>query len=226
MRQIFSIVVLLLFSTTCFGQTSDNKQLQIRISPLGLIDPVSSVIQLGLQKQLNKRLAISIDYGFKYLSFYDPMNRKDYKYSKSRAELKYFVKLKNKSSGTSVSPYLAVEGLFLPQKFRKEDEWIFRDHKNYKYEYSNINRQVLVANLKFGKEVWINNSFIFDKYIGIGVRKLTITQNAFGEVESIYDEPMDLPSGSSIDWHNGIYYRPNLLVGFKIGYVLNKKERE
>jgi len=55
---------------------------------------------------------------------------------------------------------------------------------------------------------------------------LTIIQNAFGEVESIYDEPVDLPSGSSIDWRNGIYYRPNLLVGFKIGYVLNKKERE
>jgi len=225
MRQIFPIAVLLLLSTTCFGQKSIDKQLQIRISPLSLIDPVTSVIQVGLQKQINKKLAASVDYGFKYLSFYDPYGRKNYQYSKSRVELKYFIKLKNKSSAALVSPYLAVEGLYLPQKFRKENEWIFKDQKSYKYEYSNINRQVWVYNLKFGKEYTIREKFIFDKYIGIGIRKLTITQNAFGEVESLYDEPVDMPSGSSIDWQDGIYYRPNFLLGFKVGYILNRKEQ-
>jgi len=148
------------------------------------------------------------------------MYRQNYRYSKSKIELKYFIALKRKKPDSEDFPYVAVEGFYFPQKYRKENEWILRDGTSFRYEYTNVNRQVLVASLKLGMESPLSKRWTIDNYIGLGIRKMIISQVAFGETEEPYYEPVDRIYTSSTDWKDGVYYRPHISLGFKLGYLI------
>jgi hypothetical protein len=109
--------IILLFASLCMGtkgycQHNPYKSLEVRIAPLNLFDPVTGVIQIGLQQRFNQRLALSLDYGLKFdrlSSTIFESERKDYRYYKGKAELKYFFKRGYKPL-TINSPYLSSRG--------------------------------------------------------------------------------------------------------------------
>lgn len=213
------LLLLLLMSKSAFSQ-SDNRHIRLHVAPLNLFDPVSGVLQVGIQKNFNQRIALSLDHGikldvFKYVR--DGTDREDYKYTKSKAELKYFIGLKSKDSSSTVFPYLSVEGMFFPQKYRKENSRIFREEGSFWYDYSNIKRTVWVASIKYGREKRYKRT-AFDFNMGIGVRRMSIEHQAFGLVKDLLE-----PRGyflPPIDTKEGVFYRPHVSLGFKVGYVI------
>jgi hypothetical protein len=212
---------LLLISSNAFCQSEEDdleiEKLRIHLAPLNAFDPVSGVLQLGIQKNLGQRIALSVDHGFKMrliTGMAGGDERKDYKYSKSKVELKYYLDVKNKPFWEKTFTYLSVEGMYFPQTYSKENDWIHRDDKSFIFESSAVQRRVLVGSLKFGKEVRYSK-VVIDKYIGIGMRQLTIKHQTIGEVEQLYDEEW-----GSLDHKEGVFNRIHISLGVKIGLPL------
>ncbi|MDO6391120.1 hypothetical protein Q4E40_13355 [Pontibacter sp. BT731] len=214
----FVLFFFLSISSSAFGQRAEEK-IRFHIAPLNFFDPVTGVLQIGVQKNLHQRFALSIDHGFKMQTFRNLVmdgesERKNYRYSKTKAELKYFVG----QPRSVASSYLSVEGMYFPQQYVKEKDQLVRNNISYRYEYSDITRTVWVTSLKYGVELKTNN-FVFDPFFGLGVRRLSIAHQPVGLVEYEYFEESDVWF-PPIDRKEGIFYRPHVSMGVKVGYII------
>lgn len=196
--------------------------LQVRLAPLNLADPWTGVIQVGVQKRFTERIAASLDYGLRcrVASRYRNQEREDYRYYKAKAELKYYLFLRRYNYTNFSHPYLAMQAFYFPQHYRKYNDWLVTPGKDYRYEYSDIDRIVSVASLLAGGEV-VRDQMVLDFYFGGGVRRINIRHHMTGAVESFYSEPADW-GGAFLDRWEGITYRPHLVLGFKVGYSFRK----
>lgn len=215
---LLTLLTLLVMCNSGFSQDAEEK-LRVHIAPFNSFDPVTSVLQVGVQKRLNQRFALSLDHGFKMQVFQrlitdGESRRKSYRYSKTKAELKYFVS----KDASFAFPYLAVEGMYFPQKYVKENDFIVRDKAYYRYDRSDVNRTVWVTSLKYGFEVKANN-FVFDQFFGLGVRRLSIAHEPVGMVEYEYFDETDVWF-PALDRNEGVFYRPHVSMGFKVGYII------
>lgn len=212
---LFSLLVL---SRSALGQSAEEK-IRFHFAPLNFFDPITGVLQIGAQKNLHPRWALSLDHGFKMQTFHKLImegesDRKNYRYSKTKAEVKYFVSKK----ATVALPYLSVEGMYFPQKYVKENDELILNNTYYRYEYSDIKRTVWVTSLKFGLEAKLNN-FVLDQFFGLGVRRLSIAHQPVGLVELAYFEETDVWF-PPLDRNEGVFYRPHVSMGFKVGYII------
>ena len=213
-----------LFVDHSYCQTGAAKGFQVRIAPLNLFDPVTGVAQIGVEKRFSSRIGASFDYGVKFnkLSFNArEYGRKDYRYSKYKAEIKYFFTTKNPNRSLRENLYLSIQAFYFPQHYRNENDWVVRNRESYHFDYSNISRKVAVASLLVGKEQ-VKGRFVFDYYCGIGIRKLTISHQPFNLVKSELPMAKEWINLTPIDRYEGHFYRPHIAEGVKIGYVLNK----
>ncbi|MCP2044073.1 hypothetical protein [Pontibacter sp. HSC-36F09] len=138
----FVLLFLLSVSSSAFSQGAEDK-IRFHIAPFNFFDPITGVLQIGVQKNLHQRLALSLDHGFKIQIFRNLVTdgeseRKNYRYSKTKAELKYFVG----KNASVTSSYLSMEGMYFPQKYVKENDYLMRNNTSYRYDYSDINRIV------------------------------------------------------------------------------------
>ena len=134
---------------------------QIRFSPLALIDPVSPVIQLGGQMLMKDHIAFSLEGGIRFSQIADKLYKREdpvfqrYRYGKIRTELKYLFKLKRNWFG--IGPYgrnyLGLENFLIPMRYRNSNDYIYLNNKPYRYEYSDIKKNILGSCLKSGREV-------------------------------------------------------------------------
>jgi hypothetical protein len=214
----FVLLLLLLISSQAYSQIEGDK-IRFHVVPYNFFDPVTGVLQVGVQKDLNQRFAISLDHGFKMQTFRNLITdgeseRKNYKYSKTKAELKYFVR-DHRSANSS---YISMEGMYFPQKYLKEKDYLIIDNIHYRYEYSHIDRTVWTASLKYGTEIRVKN-FVFDHFIGLGVRRLSIAHQPSDLIETQYHQEADI-SFPPIDRNEGVFYRPHVSMGLKVGYIL------
>lgn len=222
---VYSIIFIgSLFLEQSYSQTIPDKPLQLRIAPLNIIDPATGVIQVGVQKKFTSRWALSFDYGLRFnnLIFQDiKKERKEYRYSKSKAEIKYFFKSKTRYTSKGDDMYIALQGFYFPQQYRKDNSWLIRNRTSYQYSYSNISRNVAVASVLMGGE-HVRGRLITDYYVGLGIRKMTIRHQPVNMVARQRLESKEWVNITPVDHNEGIFYRPHYAIGFKIGYILNK----
>ena len=145
-------------------------------------------------------------------------SRIDHKYTKTKAELKYFIELEGRDTSATLFPYISVEGMYFPQHYMKVKDWIHGDRASYSYAFSNIKRTAWVASLKYGMEKRHKRT-VLDFYVGLGVRKIAVSHQATGVVEEEYYGPADLEF-QSIDRYEGTFYRPHVSLGVKLGYII------
>lgn len=227
----YFIFFFVLSNLTAHSQVSLPRPLnyQIKFSPLALIDPGSPVIQVGGQSLLQENLAASLELGIPYpglinaiLKHKGPLKDR-HQFFKVRTEFKYLFKLKRNWFG--IGPlgrnYLGFENFLIPMSYRDPNGYIYQDNKSYKYEYSDIKKNILGACFKFGREVPIGNSLILDNFCGIGVRRVKIKHKAVGLVEEVPYEEADFGSGFGSEREVGVFYRLHLAWGFKLGYIIN-----
>ncbi len=213
----FLLLILLLVGSSAFGQDTGEK-IRIHISPLNSFDPKTSVLQVGVQRNISQRFALSLDHGFKMQAFQKLIyegegDRQDYKYSKTKAELKYFLK----EPSLTVVPYLSTEGMYFPQKYVKENSNLIRNDIHYRYTSSKIDRTVWTASLKYGTEIKLNR-FVLEHFFGLGVRRISIAHQPVGLiVDEFYGESDVWPT---LDRKEGVFYRPHVSLGIKVGYML------
>lgn len=207
-----------------YCQNQHNGSLHVSIAPLNLFDPVTGVVQIGIEKRLSPRIGLSLDYGLKanQFSFYHLKNdRNNYKYYKAKAEVKYFIKVNSPEGSRASHPYISIQGFYFPQQYRKDSSWIVTNGKSYQYTYSNINRKVIAASILVGVQKRVKPRMILDYYAGFGVRRLMIKQQPVDAVEGYRSEPRDW-SPMIIDQYEGTFYRAHLAMGIKIGFLFTK----
>ena len=226
MKRVFhAMLICLFFTDDSYCQTDPARIFQVRIAPLNLFDPITGVVQVGVEKRFSSRIGASFDYGLKFnkLSISArEYGRKDYHYHKYKAEIKYFFKTKA-SSRWSIKEnlYLSIQAFYFPQHYRNENDWLVRNRKSYHFDYSNISRKVAVASILIGNEQ-ICGRFIFDVYCGVGIRKLAIKHQPFNLVANEMPMAKEWINLVPIDRYEGNFYRPHFANGVKLGYVLNK----
>lgn len=214
----FLLLTFLLMNSKAYSQPTEEK-VRLHIAPLNFLDPISGVLQVGVQKNLSQRFALSLNHGFKLQTFRKLMpegesERKNYKYSKTKAELKYFIG----EAASEVRSYIAVEGMYFPQEYEKEHDYLIINGTSYRYVSSQIDRTVWTTSLKYGVEVKVNN-FVIDPFLGLGVRRLSIEHQPVGLTEDELYAPTDVWF-PPIDRKEGAFYRPHVAMGIKVGYVI------
>jgi len=230
------ILSILFWSQTVFAQIQLPKPInyQIRFSPLALIDPGSPVIQLGGQMLMNDHIGFSLEGGHRYSQIADKLYNREspvfqrHRYGKIRIEFKYLFKLKRNWFG--IGPYgrnyLGLESFIIPMSYRNLKDYIYLDNKPYRYEYSDIKKNILGWCLKSGREVPMGNHLILDNFLGIRVRRVKIDHKPIGLIEEALYEEKDFGFGLSSDREEGIFYRLHLAWGFKIGYIIKQIESQ
>ncbi len=222
--------LILIFILICFGnaaqaQVNSDSASIISIAPANLFDPLTGTLQFGIQKRFNKRMAVSADYGFKLntFSYYAHGGRSDrlnYRYSKIKLELKYFIRPQRRHNNDLGEPYFAIQWFYFPQRYSKDSSWLLTDKGSFKYAYSNIRRRANAFSLVSGHQK-VKGRYVFDTYLGFGIRIINIRHSPFNLVPEQYFSKGIF--SESLDYKEGTFFRPHLVFGFKMGYMLNWK---
>lgn len=204
------------------AQNEGQHMLQVRFAPLGIIDPNTAAIQPGLQYLYNQKIGFSVEYGFPFraISLFNlNHDKEDFTYYKIRSELKYFwLGRIAKAVEKKVHPYLALEGFYIPQTYRKENDWFERGDVQFHYETSTIQKDVLGSAAKIGFETRFRSGFVLDVFGGVGIRNVSIRHQASGlrdigpHMEDEWVRSKDRNERDHIFFH--------MALGVKIGYTL------
>ena len=196
---------------------SDNK-FCIKTSPLALIDVYGSYSwRLGTEFKVSGNTAMSLEYGT-YFNYGNNRNinlRWDSKGFIIRPELKVYLNREKFCSG----PFLSLEYLYKDIAFNFEDSIKLGSNPPFFKDYR-IFKHISAITVKYGELRINDDGFIFEWYVGAGVRicrghntltpeedKGVLTGEGHGDVISAGQR-----------WVN--YVAPNLSAGFKIGWRL------
>jgi len=177
---------------------------------------------------MKDHIAFSLEGGIRFSRIADKLYKREdpvfqqYRYGKIRTELKYLFRLKRNWFGIGLygRNYLGLENFLIPMRYRNSNDYIYLDNKPYRYEYSDIKKNILGSCLKSGREVPIGNHLILDNFFGIGVRRVRIDHEPIGLIEEALYEDKNFGFDLSSNRENGVFYRLHLAWGFKIGYII------
>ena len=226
MKNYLLILIFSLGSLTALAQPASIKTWQIKWAPLSLIDPRTPALQMGIQKQVNPHLALSAEYGRATLGWLRPDRINNYwsgfRYHKMRTELKYFFGLKDLLPMNQLHPYFSFETFILPQTYKKQNDYFWRDTVSYHYDYSKIQKTVWGNCLKMGLESNISRNWTVDMYWGLGVRSIFIKH-----ADLVNLRPEEEPyvfrewfAGDDKDKKAGWQQALHIASGFKLGYYI------
>lgn len=159
----------------------------IKWTPSSLFTPETPTMRFGLEvllPQFSKRgLSIQFDYGFRYrisanphpydnasISHQlDPFNYVNKRYSKYHLELRKYLDPTNIMG--SGSPYLAIEGFYIPYTYEIND-WIYKakDGMEYVFDNAHVSREINGGDIKAGYVVRFNFPLYIEGFVGLGVR--------------------------------------------------------
>lgn len=179
-RALLLLILATLLTPQAAAQKLKNTSLQIRFSPLTILDPRAAAIQVGLQATLKNKLGFSVDYGvpFKNLTkqiYTNPdLQYEQHRFLKIRAEARYFMPATWITAGPNTKPYLSAEVFYSPEDYRKKDDWLLVDDAAYHYDYSDVNRRMLGFCFKVGLEHVVAKRLVLDVFAGPGLRRIKI----------------------------------------------------
>lgn len=223
MRKIVFALLLLcplyLRAQDSLQQTKYPPVVNLKFSPLSLIDPLSSV-QFALEYQVAEKSSLQHEAGYISQMLYN----EDWGYKESsgvrlRNELRIYLG----RQGTSLNGfYLAPELLFI--HFRYERNAVFGQEcsdpytcQYYQYKDYTVQKQVYGVHQKIGFQS-TSGRLVVDLYSGIGYRHVRVRNIDSPPVNEFYDD-FSISSRKT----EGIYGLPSLSFGFKFGYLLSKK---
>ena len=224
-RALLSLSLATLLVTQATAQELKKTSLQIRFSPLTLLDPRAAAIQVGLQATVKNQMGFSVDYGLPFKNFTKQLytnpdlHSEQHRFFKIRAEAKYFMPPSWITPSKNSKPYFSAEVFYSPEEYRKTDDWLLKDKEAYHYDYSDVNRRMHGLCLKAGLEYVVVKRLVFDVFAGPGFRRIKIEHQPFKAVLREYDPPLDFYI-EPVDKREGTFTRLHFALGFKVGFIL------
>ncbi|PQJ22638.1 hypothetical protein BST94_03445 [Nonlabens xylanidelens] len=186
------------------------------IAPLSLIDVFDGIsIRPTVDIKLYKNYALGLEYGH-YLDIDGEFKRGQTGYL-IKLTFKYYLN-KERVFGN----YIALEYQYKNVTFGLDDQISFPDQESFVKNYS-LNRKSNVYTIKFGETTSISKHLVIDFYVGLGVRFLNSTASGISpeeldNISTTEDNEDTLIEGLYIE--PGNFIRPNLTLGFKLGYKI------
>lgn len=170
-----------------------------------------SSYRIGIEKRLNHATSIFIQ-GGGYLPNFNL--RSDFKGYNVRAEYKIFFKRENDSP---VGQYVALDCFHKNQAYTRIDT-IRTDFIDDYTTKNRLNKSTTCINIKYGYTQGASKKIFFDIFAGLGLRIKNTRSNLSDEVFENIDTGDS--QTASYELERGLLYRPNLTLGFRIGYRL------
>jgi len=213
--QLLLILVLVSINLTALGQTDNiaNPKLLIKISPLSLIDIFGNTsCNISLESKKINNISVSTDVGILYYSIgYGLKNNRGWR---GGLEIRKYFKKSNEE-------YVAINYSYKNQEYEFCDSIIFKGLPKYS-KVSTYSKEVHLLNILYGVQaIPSNKKFFVNGYIGIGIRYKNTRSIGLTNEELDHRDYGDSQIIPIINW-TGKHLVPNIVLGFKIGYVLIK----
>ena len=182
---------------------------------------------MGVQKNINSTWAVSAEYGLSTYhlfkdKWYQDSVREDFRYQKIKAEIKRFFPKTELTNSLNAHVYIGLEGLFIPERYKKQTNYFYRNQKRYDYNLSRIKNKIYVASLNTGIEWRFKQKWVVDTYFGLGPRFIHIRHYD----TELYPDPPYVEPGFNLfkviprDRQEGLYRTLHVALGFKYGYYI------
>ncbi|HSY77808.1 MAG TPA: hypothetical protein VK890_13165 [Bacteroidia bacterium] len=218
-------LLLLLFSGLVYSQDDayENTRLSIKIMPLGLIDVFNSpVYEGGVEFRIYHKLSMDIEGAGYFRGWMSTQANVRGYIAKVEPKLYLGDFLKFYGGDGSDDMYVSLECLYRKQNYDWTDSILLnpayqKTFREFKTIYS--------FTLKYGQCYTFGSGFMFEWYLGLGIRVKTITSS----LTDLEASKMDMvPPGDGQDpsdewaltYGVGHYWWPNIELGVKIGYCL------
>jgi hypothetical protein len=233
----FTLLFVIVLSNQLFAQdTLGKKHLALKIAPLAILD-IDNTFQLAIEHRLKGNrwtLSEELGYGTAAANFWTALDGSTESKFRENIRAKIEVrKYRNAFNGR----YVAYE-LFYKQINDRTTRSVGRECEtgacNY-FEMVNypINKYVVGISAKIGYQIRIRNelkkntNFVFDFYVGAGLRRIMINhhdpnESSQGDGSNFYPFYYNdgLFSNSGLGYRDRNYNIPHLAMGLKIGYLI------
>ncbi len=214
LKRYFIIILLISFRIVNAQDTLQYKKIILKVVPLNFIDKFSfQTAQVGFEFIFSSRYSADFSYGHVFgVDFYNHSGGNGFK---ARSEIRRYTSTYFNGNRNT---YFALEGFFYKIDYSSNSDFTnYEDSTIYNEDYV-INKNVWGINFTYGIQTNITKRFIFNTYIGIGIRIKDVQHiNRTRPEDSFYS--VDLLAVNVRD-KQGNYATPNLTAGFKIGYIL------
>lgn len=199
----------------------------LRFAPLHLISYVPA-LQFGIEYPVSDRLYLQNEFGWVFpghlgVSWYDTPDFQQIRGLKSRFEVKYFVR-----NYFASSFYFSIELLQNHLNYDRERTFPvnvtgipgvdFYQRKEY-----TLTKNVWGSHFKIGWELPIRDRLFIDLFMGIGLRKVIVTNNLPAYLQN------ELPRNQGFLWNplnSGEELRPSAALGVTLIHRLNKTQSQ
>jgi hypothetical protein len=215
----FYLFVVVFVSLKSYAQSqADDKALIVTVSPLALADIYDGAsFRLGAEAKLNQKVGLALEGGtyLKYLKA-TKINPEGFLI---RPSVKYYFSRK------SPGKFVALEYMYKDQKFDFRDS-IALNNNRFEKEYG-IKRIVHSVVVKYGKLMNLGKNFVFEWYLGVGVRYMRSHSTLTAEEEDgiLSGEEGSCPIQEDIIRLTGTRIFPDFRGGVKIGYRFGLKNK-
>jgi len=222
MLRQFILLIIWCISQTAFAQAQMKDEWQEmfipKLAPLTLFDPYTPGVSLGLEFQPFDAVSIQFEYNlpFSPLSFFNYNTGKlDHKTTRYRGEFRYYPGRPDEAAAY----YLALEGFFTAENYRRENSSLLSDNVLYEFTNSNINRTVIGGAIKGGYQFAIGGYLMLDVFAGIGVRNVVLRHDA----STLFPSALLFDPRWGGDQKEGEFWRPHIALGLRLGVSLYER---
>lgn len=218
---VFLLGISLTTKAQVVSDPSPTSRLLLKISPLSLLDPRTSVLQLGLEYRPVPQLGLSLDYGQRLAL----LRRSSYaadaavRYLRLRSEVRYYFPIHERRAW-----FPAVEGFYVPLAKNTNNSAYYRDGTLYSYDRARLQQQVWGICLKYGLMQRIGPRWWLEGSTGLGIRWVN---SRYGSVENEQLVPLADADRYERGWgfvpgnpDPGREAKAHMALSLKIGYTL------
>ena len=210
--------LLCLFAGPLQAQDSTSYHLlSLKLSPLAYFNVQTPCIQPGIELRLLSQLGIQAEYGFqcnRFAPFDLSSERKDWKYHRLKAELRYYFPLAKR-----MESFIGLGVFEVRQRYSKLNSRMQRSNGSYfDYDQSDIRRDTWGGLGKFGFTMSSAKHFSLEIIVGVGAKGVVISQDLTNPMASSFNPPAEYFPKK--DEREGSWTIP--IVGFEImlGYTI------
>ncbi|MFN3530478.1 MAG: DUF3575 domain-containing protein [Bacteroidia bacterium] len=189
-----------------------------KIAPLTLFDPYTPGASIGFEFQPHDNWSVQLEYNlpFPYLAFFNHNAGKiNHQTRRMRAEIRIYPGMPSDAAAW----YLAGEGFFVQERYKRENSTLFRDGALYNFTESRIERDVIGGALKAGYQFTINYFMVIDAFAGLGMRYVQLEHSP----EALFPTPILFDERWGGDQREGNFLRPHLALGIRLGISLYQR---
>jgi hypothetical protein len=221
------VLFVFLFGLSALHVNSQSEKIIAKFCPLALADVNMPTIQAGFEVKLLKNVTWYNEFGVKYTKniverYVDTSVVPSNGY-KIKSEFRYY--LMNKGTFQFEGAYFAANVFFVKDMYNRQISYRQNGIQSININDFGVDKNVLGFNAVFGYQRNLAKKVFFEAYGGLGIRlrNISTVREEFNKNTDVLlnaTDPKINTIGEKGDVNGGFSFRPNLTLGFRIGFGL------